>query len=82
MYESYIEAIESPIEMSRNIVWTSIWLVECSPSLRSECMVFPYLKGLINKEALLSILSCYFLGIIALSYQIYNMLENIFISDL
>ena len=23
--------------------------MECSPSLRSECMVLPYLKGLINK---------------------------------
>ena len=25
--------------------------MEYSPSLRSECMVLPYLKGLINKES-------------------------------
>jgi len=44
--------------------------VECSPSLRSECMVLPYLKGFyINKEKHLSIYrSCYFLGLFLLSY--------------
>ena len=37
--------------MSRIIVLASIWLVEWSPSLRSECMVLPYLKGFnINED--------------------------------
>ena len=62
--------------LSRIIVCTCIWLVECSPSLRSECMVLPYLKGLINKEAFISISILLFLGMFVsfhiFSYQIYN----------
>ena len=42
--------------------------MEFSPSLRGECMVLPYLKGLINKETFLSISILLFLGIFALSY--------------
>jgi len=46
------------------LYWQSIWLVECSPSLRSDCMVLPYLKGLINKEKHFHVIlldqSCYF----------------------
>jgi len=39
------------LKMSRIIVLASIWLVECYPSLRSDCMVLPSLKGFdINKD--------------------------------
>ena len=64
MYEAYIEARDSTWrDMKRMIiVWTGIWLVECSPSLRSECMVFPYIKGFDNKEEFLSIYILLFLG--------------------
>ena len=37
--------------MSRIIILVNIWLVECSPSLKIDLRVFPYLKGFdINKD--------------------------------
>ena len=69
MYEAYIEARDSTwrdMKMKRSIiVWTSIWLVECSPSLRSECMVLPYLKGLIIKNHFYLYLDLTILGFIS-----------------
>ena len=54
--------------MSKIIVLTSIWLVEWSPSLRSECMVLPYLKGFdINEYLKFCLLWWCLLGIFSIS---------------
>jgi len=52
--------------MSSIIVLANIWLVECSPSLRSDCMVLPYLKGFdINKD----LKFIYFVLVLALGFN-------------